>query len=78
MARRSSFGRPTQFAVAPVAMMTACARTVSPSLVSSTNGRCEKSHLTTSALVMRVPKRSACCWKSDIISGPETPCGKPG
>jgi len=77
-ARRNSFSSPIQFAVAPVARMTAWACTSSPPDVFSVNGRLEKSQETMSCPTTRVPKRSACFWNMPIISGPVTPSGKPG
>ena len=77
-ARRSSLGRPSQFATAPVAMITAWVRTSPPPEVFSTNGWDEKSQDSISSATTRVPNRSACFWNSDIISGPVTPSGNPG
>ncbi len=68
---------PSHFADAPVATMTACART-SRSSIQSEKGRFEKSTRVTSPASNRVPNRSACFFMSSMSWGPRIASGKPG
>jgi len=74
---RCSPSIPSHLADAPVETMTAVPW-CSSSPTHTRNGRAEKSTRLTSAVMKRVPKRSAWRRKSCIISGPSTPSGKPG
>ena len=68
---------PSQRADAPVDTMTELP-TCSSLSTHTRNGRSEKSTRDTSAVMNRVPNRSACARNIIIMSGPCTPSGKPG
>ena len=72
-----SEGMPRRLAVAPVAMITLCARTV-VSVPRMVKGREEKSTDSTSSVLRVDPQRFACARMRSIRSGPVMPSGKPG
>ena len=72
-----SDGRPSSFADAPVAMMTAPAW-YSASVVATTNGRLLKSTRTTLPWMISAPNFSVCARISPMRSGPMMPSRWPG
>ena len=74
---RVSPSMPSHLAEAPVDTMMA-RPTCSSESTHTRKGRSAKSTFVTSAVMNRVPKRSACRRNSCMTSGPSMPSGKPG